>query len=425
MPFSSNDRAPILDLLEMYNGSMNIRKELDQIVRDAGYGDLSSIAYQTCRGFNYFRQGQQQVHTNRDHMGYTFFTRPILNLTYDNLSAVPTMAALRNAPSVSYQRMVRAYLDPWQQQGRYNNVPDVRERMQYTGNNPDDIHRGAALNDTDSPLVNPHNPFIPLLSNTLSSLSGWKDIALNDYTSKAGINNEQWSKVDGFFYKTEAFELSSSFKNIEGSPVMSLIHHWMEYMANCLEGRMNPYPVFIAEREYDYNTRIYRFIMDHTKTYITQWASTIAWPSSLSYGNQFNFDASKTFIDMNGEVSVTWKCIGADINDPIMPYEFNQLVEYYCPDLAIDYTKYDKRTESMVVQGNNYRKLHGDEKMRGLYLAIPLVNYLTYELEWWISKHDYDVYVASNKYTKARNEFNRAKSVRTGKEYSMRTNLAI
>lgn len=388
---------PTIDVYNLYQGGINVRQELDRIVRDAGFGSMSSIGYLTMRGFNYLRHGQQLVHGNRDNMGYVFFTRPCLNLTYDNLSMTRTMTALRNAPPNSINAYVRALLDPWGQIGKYGGI---QMKNSSNGSTQEKIDTAAAVNSVYSSLVDPSNPFIPILSNLCTSLTGWKDIALNDYTSQSGVHNEQNIMVDGHYYITNAFELSGSFKNIEGDPISLLFRIWTEYMIACRqEGLMNPYPTFVERREFDYNTRIYRFIMDSTRTYIQKMAATIAYPTSVPSGNQFNYSSDKNFIDTNSEISITFKCVGQDIDDPILVYEFNTLVAMFNPNLAIDYSKYDRETQSLVLKsGNNYYyKLKPHEKNRGVFMAIPLINHVTMELEWWIDKTNYVRYVAEPK----------------------------
>lgn len=388
---------PTIDVYNLYQGGINVRQELDRIVRDAGFGSMSSIGYLTMRGFNYLRHGQQLVHGNRDNMGYLFFTRPCLNLTYDNLSMTRTMTTLRNANPNSIAAYVRALLDPWGQIGKYSGI---QMKNSSSGTAQEKIDTAANANSVYSPLVDSSNPFIPILSNLCTSLTGWKDIALNDFTSQNGVHNEQNIMVDGHYYITNAFELSGAFRNIEGDPISLLFRVWTEYMVACRqEGLMNPYPTFVERREFDYNTRIYRFIMDNTRTYIQKMGATIAFPSSVSYGNPLNYSSDKNFIDTNNEISITFKCVGQDIDDPILIYEFNTLVATFNPNLAIDYTKYDRETQSLVlVSGNNYYyKLKPHEKNRGVFMAIPLINHVTMELEWWIDKTSYALYVAEPK----------------------------
>nr|DAN24641.1 MAG TPA: hypothetical protein [Caudoviricetes sp.] len=386
---------PVVDLIEKYQGSLNLRNHLDEIVRKQGYGNLSSIVYHTVRGFNYLRHGQQFVQKNQDGMGYTFFTRPILNLTYDNLSHVDMLLPIRDAHPDSYANLARCMLDPWFHKDQNQN--DYNSQINHTaGNTLGDKNFLQVKANKSTRLADPYNPFIPFLTNTLVSLTGWRDIALNDYTSKSGVNNEQWSKPDGFYYKTESFELSASFRNIKGNPLKLLFNTWLCYMWHCLEGDINPYPQFVEEREYDFNTRIYRFVMDPTKTYIQSHAMTIAWPMSYPMGNLFNFSADKNFVDGNDEINITFKCMGSDYDHPIMPYEFNAVVGMFNPNLEVDYTNYDFKTQSLVMKRGNWRKLQAHEKNRGVFAAIPLVNYKTLELEWWISPEDYEQYVKGN-----------------------------
>ena len=381
---------PVMDLSNLYRSRLDLRMELDKLVRETGYGNLSSMHHLTMKGFNYLRRGQPMVLNTRDNMGFTFFTRPILNLTYDNLSNVDSLVSLRNAPENSIPSYVRATLDPWSHTGKYSKT------ILNTGDQKNIARYNAVFHNR---MVDECNPFIPLLSNTLVNMSGWKDIQINDYTSKAGVHNEQWAMADGFYYNTGAFEMSSSFRNIEGDPISLLFQVWLHYMIACRqEYTMNPYPVFVEDREFDYNTANYRFITDNTRTYVRKFAKTIMFPMSLSSGNQFNFSSDSNFIDVNHEVTVTWKCIGAEYNEPAILDDFNRLVAMYTPGLRIRYDQYDKATESLIVEDmDTWVKLKPDEKLRGLYLAIPLINYITYELEWWIRRTDYDEFVAYTK----------------------------
>ena len=261
-------------------------------------------------------------------MGFTFFTRPILNLTYDNLSAKRELATLRNAGPNTIARFVRNTLDPWGARG----TPDLTSsgsKISFIGggsaDDPTEAIHVADVNSRKSPMVDEYNPFIPLLSNTLISLSGWKDVAINDYTSKAGIGNEQWAMPDGYYNIRDVFELNANFRNIEGDPITLLFQTWIQYYMGCRDLDLNPYPNFIYEREFDYNTKIYRFIMDHSRRYIQKYAATIAYPTSVSFGQQFNVDSSKNFVETNAELPITFKCIGASYNDPILLYEFNEV----------------------------------------------------------------------------------------------------
>lgn len=364
--------TPTIDIQRLFKGSTNIRKHLDRIMRESGFGSLSDINYLTLKGINYLRHGQQFVQTTRDHMGFVFFTRPILNLTYDNLANADPMLHLLNPDPLSLQNYARVLLDPWGQKG----------------------FKKAGGTKRDCPLVDVHNPFIPILSNQIISLSGWKDIALNSYTSPQGVNGEQFVMMEGFYDVSDSFEMNAAFRNIVGDPISIIFQAWIYYIAGCRHlMTMNPYPEFVEQRRFDYNTGIYRFVTDHTGTYITKYAKTIAAPKTLPTGNVFNFSRDKPFNEANAELSITFTCIGAEYNEPAIIHDFNRLVATYCPALEIDYTQYNKQTQSLVVKSSEYVKLKPHEKLLGNFMAIPLINVFTMELEWWINRMYYDEYI--------------------------------
>ena len=76
-----------------------------------GYSQIDSALTSTLYGVDIFGTGSpaQQTH---EQFGLTFFTRPMLNLSYDNIIMDRTLTPMLSKEPLSIGRYVRAMLDP-------------------------------------------------------------------------------------------------------------------------------------------------------------------------------------------------------------------------------------------------------------------------------------------------------------------------
>ena len=147
---------------------------------------------------------------------------------------------------------------------------------------------------------------------------------------------------------------------------------------------MEPYPEMIMTSEIDYMTRVYRFVMDPTKQFITMWSACGAgFPINNAMGTIYNFDSEKELSDGTQTLNFSFQCVGAQYNDPILLDEFNRLVAIYNKDLRILGVENGGR-DNKIVGANRYKKLTIGERRLFNYCAYPLINEQTYELEWWV-----------------------------------------
>ena len=158
-----------------------------------GYSQIDSALTSTLYGVDIFGTGSpaQQTH---EQFGLTFFTRPMLNLSYDNIIMDRTLTPMLSKEPLSIGRYVRAMLDP--------------------------------LGNWECPLVDATNVFMPLLSNTVESLAGWQDPIIDTYQSTAGLKKESWSIADSSNKVYGIMSLSSSFRNTRGNILGYLFHVW-------------------------------------------------------------------------------------------------------------------------------------------------------------------------------------------------------
>jgi hypothetical protein len=348
---------------------------LDDYFQTTPIGSLDKAIGNNLYGINH-RQVANMVPSNKDTYGLTFFVRPQLNMQKDNIRNVRMFSPLLTTEDMSIQNFVKCTLDPRLIHG-----------YSIKGSHP----KATTILPATCSIVDNLNAFIPILTNNLNSISGWPDMAISPYTSKTGLYGESYSLVDSTSYKYETFSLDANFRNTKGDPIVYMFYVWLRYMTQVFEGNLVPYLDFISENEIDYNTRIYRLVLDQHKKYVTKIAATgAAFPISLPTGSFFDFNNEKPYNDQNKDISIRFQCMGVDYQDDILIKEFNDTVAIFNPNMG-DSAKlnpmsmYDesKSTNSsprdlyMVKVNRNILHLFNNR-------GYPRINTSTYELEWYV-----------------------------------------
>jgi hypothetical protein len=329
---------------------------LDEIFRNSPLGSLDCSIANTLYGINH-RQVANLTPPNKEVFGLTFLTRPALNLTTQNARADRRLIPLLTQESSHYQRYIRCMLDP---------------RLNYSNRS------------FECSLIDHDNPFIPLLTNQMSSLSGWPDPSLDTFTSAKGVYNEQFSIVDSIMDIFWSYDMTATFRSMVGDPISAFFYTWMLYISNVYKGVMVPYPDMIALDEIDYQTRIYRLVLDRTKRKIVKYACTgVCVPYSINIGSSFNFESDKVYNDAFDQIEVGFRCSGALYNDPIIIEDFNDLVGIFC--------------ESMkpATRESNMQKVDISILDIFNFQGYPYINPDTLDLDWYVYKTTYDKVVRS------------------------------
>lgn len=333
-----------------------LMEQIDYISRGSGLGSLTESMVNQMAGFNHRGVGNP-VPYNQDNQGMTFFTRPRLNLSYNNLSVDRRLSILGAREGTSfnhYPGAIRQWLDP--EVGRV-----------LSGSHQTTLH-------------DPYQAFIPLLSNNLISLSGWPDPIAEYYNSDEGVAKETWAMVDGVDTIYSGFDLQATFRNVAGDPISLMIYVWIIYMSLVYQGRMLPYPDSEMLREIDYQTRIYRLILDPTRTYIQKIAACgAAFPTSPALGQAFDFSSDSPFEQSRAsQISVPFRCVGAMYQDPILMREFNDVVCMF--------------NEKMLPSRRQREMVRIPREMQTLfnYDGYPYIDINTNELQWWTTKSDFE-----------------------------------
>lgn len=286
------------------------RAGLDASFISAGWGEHNRQVINNFSKLNRF--GTRFVMDNYIRTGYTFITRPELNLSTPNLRTNRIMNLLRNDDPTSIQFMIRAYLDT--RYARYHALDRVLQ----------------------SPFIDHHNPFFVLLSNNLTELSGGPTYQMEVFTEEGGFYGESQSMAIGSDSYKKPFDLQLSFIDPAGGPIDAVMKFWTKYMELINTGEMIMYPDQESERIMNYTVSIYRFMMDPSFRYIKKWVKyTGCFPINHQGASVFDFNTGNVYVDALRKFSIGFRCAGgaSDPEDPIVIKEFNDLVERWFPTI--------------------------------------------------------------------------------------------
>jgi len=250
---------------------------------------------------------EQILHSDTKHKVHVFFTRPQLNLTHMNCILNTELMKLLTDNKNSIHRYTRCALDP---------------RLFYS------------TDKVQSDLLDPYNPFIPILSNTVTKVSGWPDVVMATRTSKPGHLKEETGIADGTVEILNSFNLDITFRHILQEPITTIFNTWLTYMDKVHKGHIMPYIDMILRREIDYMTRIYIIVTDESNNTIKKIANIGAgFPVSSPMGMFFDYDKSDLKNQTVSDINIQFKCFGAEYNKHNSMLDFNTLVAAFHPKM--------------------------------------------------------------------------------------------
>ena len=249
---------------------------------------------------------------NHEVVGYTFITRPKLNLSTTSLRQDRVLAMLDTFDYSSLPFAMRCWLDT-----HYSRRSD--------------INKYAKL----CPFFNAESPFLVPLTNNLVSVAGWPDPVLDTETTDGGFFSEDMTMVKGSDRLNRTYDITLTFRDIQGGFIISMLWLWLHYIELVVRGDTIAYPEDIAARRINYTCSIYRFVMDPSRRFITKWSkATGCFPRSVPIGNIFNFGEKENYIHSAAQYSVPFTVNKVEIMDPIIFRDFNTIVARYSPTVS-------------------------------------------------------------------------------------------
>ncbi|MCK9234970.1 MAG: hypothetical protein M0R77_01075 [Gammaproteobacteria bacterium] len=321
------------------------KEAIERVTSNTAIGNISSGAARAFFGINH-RQQPGLIPMNKDQIGYTFFTRPLMNMTMENLRIDRRLSLLLTKEPTSYSRYIRTVFD--------NNL---------------------ISSNVDCPLLDNYQAFIPILTNFIQSSSGWPDAVAPTYTSPEGQYKEAFSFIDGPLNLNGTYDINCTFRNILGDPITDLFYYWILYAMLVFEDRLVPYPLYWWEHEIDYMTRIYRVTLDQNKRMVRSILSAdAAFPLSSPMGQRGNFEVGQPFSRENDMINITFRTNGLTYNDPILFDEFNATVIFFNSAMRDDRREQVFRT----IPDWALNLLNG--------YGYPRINPADGSFEWWVDK---------------------------------------
>lgn len=311
-------------------------------------GGRGSSQYQTETVLSkHDRFGNSAVQINSEMVGLTFFTKPRLNMSTQSVRQDRTLAMLDTMDPLSWMFSLRCNLD--------------------TVFSESTIAKNIA---TLCPWFNDTSPFNVPLSNLLVGISGWPDFAVEYETTQSGYFSEDMTVVRGSDWGRRTYDLSCTFRDIQGGYLMAYFYYWLIAMTLQMDGTIVAYPDDRDANRLNYTCSIYRFVMDPSMRTITKWAkATGCYPTSIPIGDVFNFGPGDSFIHTSQQFTIPFKANNIRYMDPIHLSAFNTLVKRYAGN---DFPA--GRTKTPVVAEHNFSGLPWIDLINGtnelMYMSL-------------------------------------------------------
>lgn len=316
--------------------------------RENGGPGFDNALTNLLRGFRILGPGNQLAPIPDDTIGLAFMSRPMLNLSDENVILHPQLVSLYRPQRNSLNAYVKGLLDPvW-----------------------------GAANANDVTPLDPLNPWIPPATNFLKVSSGFPDLSLPSGKSEPGFRKEVYAWVDGVLKVNYDYTLRQTYHGIKHNILAYMYEVWVHYIEAVTLGDegMEPYPNALFQNYKDYTTRIYHLIMNKNMRNI-EWIFCCGggWPTTFPSGAYSTIDRTQNSLRSQGvdELDISFDCQGFRFNNIQIADAFNRTTLRVNPNLH------------PRVRNQYYYKLPFRERYLSGYGSYPWINLATMELELW------------------------------------------
>jgi len=354
----ATERAPSFETtktIDMYNTGA--------ILRSLGLGDPSAVITNNMYGMEHTGYSYP-LPPSMSRTGFVFLTRPQLNMTKWNLRRSRSFMNLLNRNEKSIASWIRNTLDP--RLGR--RMPTSLKKEQKLVGEQYEFH--------PCPLVDERYGFIPLFTNSVTKMSGLPDKITGKFVSEPNLYKSVYQQVDSSSNLREPVTLDFTARNTLGDPLMHLLDVWADYSMAVFDGTLDPYFDMCVLNEKDYETRVFRIVLDETGRFVEHIVAAYpGFSEGMNISNFFTFDREKTFVEGNNEIQFRLSVPGVEYNDPVLVYEFNKIVTTFNDDMVPK--RRDRLMKKLII---------GTNRNSDNFRAYPYIDPEDLEFSWWTYK---------------------------------------
>lgn len=330
----------------------DILSMLDYAFSERGGPGYQSPVIKSLSGLRMFGPGHQFIPIADDAIGLPFVSRPLLNLSDDNVSRFPGLFPLYRSRPNSIMSYVRGMLD--KQWGLANS--------------------GAVQ------FLDPYTAWMTPLTNYCKTSNGFPDLSMTISTSSPGFRQEVYRFISGILQHNGAYPMRQSYYMSQPKFLPYIFEIWLNYMNEVTLGDngLEPYDEALKQSYQDYDCRIYHIILNRNMRNI-EWifcnASCV--PSTYPSGAFSTIDRTQNSLRGQGqdEFDIQFDCIAFRYGNVTVAKMFNSTTEYFNPDMK-DATR-----------GSKFRRLKFDEYYGSGYSRVyPYINLDDMTLEYWTAK---------------------------------------
>lgn len=321
----------------------------DTAFSENGGASYTSPLANTLKGIRILGPGVQMTPIADNVIGLFFVSRPVLNLSDENVVKSPRFAPFYKADINSLPGYVRGILD----------------------------YRSANL--YPHPLVDNKLAWIAPLTNLCKSSNGFPDLDLEVEKSTPGIRNQVHQSPIGILDENGSYTINATFHNPKPGIIPYLFQTWEYYIPEVRLGDndMEPSMEALTANYWDFDCRVYHFIMNKNLKNIESLYMTIqSIPTTFPMGAMSAIDNDATIRRGQGqdELTIQFSSVGARFDTFEVVDGFNGATVFFNENMGDD-----KRS-------SYYTQVQPSQFLSKQFSVYPWINLSTMELEWWTAK---------------------------------------
>lgn len=281
----------------------------NQALTDSGTPGTNAPLTNSLRGFRILGKGPAMMPLADDTIGFSFVSRPQLNLSDDVIRRTDRLRALKDVSDNSIGAYIRGMLD---------------ERW------------GAT---TNCPALDNLNPYITCLTTYLKTSNGFGDLQMGITTTEPGLREQVYQRVNSKLEENGLFTMNQTYFNPRPSVIPALFQYWETYISEVTSGDSGCYPraKYLLGNRIDHDCAIIHLIMNKDTEFLEQIFTTVqSIPVTFPAGSQANIDNTQNSLRGEGQddFSVQFSSTGMRYNEPGIISAFNDRMYAYNPRIA-------------------------------------------------------------------------------------------